>query len=192
MCCKKKKKTIKKMFNRCVALKLLKVGSRLPAGMLAELPSAVEVAGGCAAGPKSIDVALATANKKIGIFAVPGAFTPTCSAKHVPGYVEHAGALKSAGLDEIWCVSVNDPWVMSAWGQDQKVGSAVRMLADGAAVFTKDCGFDWDLSAKGFGVRSHRYSMIVDNGVVTAVNLEEPGKFDVSDAATLLGQAKKK
>lgn len=172
---------------------MLKVGSRLPAAKLFEL-SILTVAdpSGCTAGPKTIDVAQATANKKIAIFAVPGAFTPTCSTKHVPGYVEKADALKSAGMDEIWCVAVNDPYVMCSWGKDQKVGSAIRMMGDGSAEFTTGCGLLLDLVAKGFGMRSRRYSMIVDNGVVTALNVEEPGKFEVSDAASLLGQAQQR
>ena len=112
---------------------MLKVGDKLPAGSLSEF---VEVEGnGCSIGPNTFDLEKSTAGKKIAIFALPGAYTPTCSAKHVPGYVENAAALKAAGIDEIWCVSVNDAFVMGAWGRDQKTGGKVRMMADGSADF---------------------------------------------------------
>jgi peroxiredoxin len=167
---------------------MLKVGDKLPAGTLQEF---IEVEGnGCSLGPNSFDVEKATAGKKIAIFALPGAYTPTCSAKHVPGYVEQASALKAAGVDEIWCVSVNDAFVMGAWGRDQKTGGKVRMMADGSADFAKATGLTLDLTAKGMGLRSNRYSMLVVDGVVKSLNVEGPGKFEVSDAATLLAQAK--
>jgi peroxiredoxin len=124
------------------------------------------------------------------IFALPGAYTPTCSAKHVPGYVESADALKAAGVDEIWCVSVNDAFVMGAWGREQKTGGKVRMMADGSAEFTKAAGLPLDLSARGMGLRSQRYSMLVVDGVVKTLNVEGPGKFEVSDASTMLAQVK--
>lgn len=166
---------------------MLKVGDKLPAGNLSEF---IEVEGnGCSLGPNSFDVQKATAGKKIAIFGLPGAFTPTCSAKHVPGFVEQADALKAAGVDEIWCVSVNDAFVMGAWGREQKTAGKVRMMADGSAAFTNAAGLSMDLTAKGMGVRSQRYSMLVDDGVVKALNIEAPGKFEVSDAATLLKQA---
>lgn len=166
---------------------MLKVGDKLPSGTLQEF---IEVEGdGCSLGPNSFDVEKATAGKKVAIFALPGAFTPTCSAKHVPGYVQEAEALKKAGVDEIWCVSVNDAFVMGAWGRDQKTAGKVRMMADGSADFTKAVGLTLDLNAKGMGVRSQRYSMLVDNGVVKSLNIEAPGKFEVSDATTLLKQA---
>jgi peroxiredoxin len=166
---------------------MLKVGDKLPAGNLSEF---IEVEGnGCSLGPNSFDVQKATAGKKIAIFGLPGAFTPTCSAKHVPGYVEQADALKAAGVDEIWCVSVNDAFVMGAWGREQKTAGKVRMMADGSAAFTNAAGLSMDLTAKGMGVRSQRYSMLVDDGVVKALNIEAPGKFEVSDAATILKQA---
>ena len=150
----------------------------------------VEVEGnGCSIGPNPVDVAKATAGKTIALFALPGAFTPTCSAKHVPGYVENAAAFKAAGVDEIWCVSVNDAFVMGAWARDQKTGDKVRMLADGSAAFANATGLTLDLTGKGMGVRSNRYSMLVKDGVVTTLNVEGPGKFEVSDAATLLAQA---
>ncbi|MBC7957444.1 MAG: peroxiredoxin [Cytophagales bacterium] len=167
---------------------MLKVGDKLPAGSLSEF---VEVEGnGCSIGPNSFDIEKATAGKTIAIFALPGAFTPTCSAKHVPGFVQQADELKSAGVDEIWCVSVNDPFVMGAWGRDQKTTGKVRMMADGSGVFTNAAGLTLDLTAKGMGVRSQRYSMLVQDGVVKSLNIEAPGKFEVSDAETMLKQAK--
>jgi peroxiredoxin len=167
---------------------MLKVGDKLPAGRLQEF---VEVeANGCSIGPNNFDVAQATAGKTIAIFALPGAFTPTCSAQHVPGYVATAGDLKAAGVDEIWCISVNDAFVMGAWGRDQKTAGKVRMMGDGSADFTKATGLTLDLGARGMGLRSQRYSMLVVDGVVKALNIEAPGKFEVSDAHTLLQQAK--
>ena len=165
---------------------MLKVGDRLPAGTLQEY---IEVEGnGCSIGPNSFDVAKATAGKKIAIFGLPGAYTPTCSAKHVPGYVEKADELKAAGVDEIWCVSVNDAFVMGAWGRDQKTGGKVRMMGDGSADYTKALGLELDLSAKGLGLRCQRFSMLVEDGVVKTINIEGPGKFEVSDADTMLKQ----
>ena len=169
---------------------MLKVGDKLPAGSLSEF---VEIEGeGCSIGPNTFDVQKAAAGKKIAIFALPGAYTPTCSAKHVPGYVEKAAALKAAGIDEIWCVSVNDAFVMGAWGRDQKTSGKVRMMADGSADFTKAAGLTLDLTTKGMGVRSQRYSMLVVDGVVTTLNVEGPGKFEVSDADTMLAQVKQR
>ena len=166
---------------------MLKVGDTLPAGSLQEF---IEVEGnGCSLGPNSFDVHAATAGKKVAIFALPGAFTPTCSAKHVPGFVEQAEAFRSAGVDEIWCVSVNDAFVMGAWGREQKTGGKVRMMADGSGTFAVATGLTLDLTARGMGVRSNRYSMLVVDGVVKALNVEAPGKFEVSDAGTLLKQA---
>ena len=167
---------------------MLKVGDRLPSGSLQEF---IEVEGnGCSLGPNSFEIDKLTAGKKIAIFALPGAFTPTCSAKHVPGYVEKFNELKAAGVDEIWCVSVNDAFVMGAWARDQKSDGKVRMLADGSAAFAQATGLTLDLTARGMGLRSNRYSMLVKDGKVSALNVEAPGKFEVSDAATLLAQAK--
>jgi peroxiredoxin len=167
---------------------MLKVGDKLPAGSLQEF---VEVEGnGCSIGPNSFDIERATAGKRIAIFALPGAYTPTCSAKHVPGYVARADALKAAGVDEIWCVSVNDAYVMGAWGRDQKTAGKVRMMADGSALFTRATGLTLDRVAAGMGLRSQRYSMLVVDGVVKTLNVEAPGKFEVSDADTLLRQVK--
>ena len=167
---------------------MIKVGDKLPAGNLQEF---VEVEGnGCSIGPNSFDIEKATAGKKIAVFALPGAYTPTCSAQHVPGYVKHADDLKAAGIDEIWCVSVNDAFVMGAWGRDQKTAGKVRMMADGSADFAKATGLTLDLTGRGMGLRSNRYSMLVRDGKVVTLNIEAPGKFEVSDAATLLAQAK--
>ena len=167
---------------------MIKIGEKLPAAVLKEY---VEVEGnGCTLGPNDFDVTASTAGKTIAIFGLPGAYTPTCSAKHVPGYVELADALKAAGVDEIWCVSVNDAFVMGAWGRDQRTAGKVRMMADGSADFSKAVGLTLDLTARGMGVRSNRYSMLVVDGVVKQLNVEAPAKFEVSDAATLLKQVK--
>ena len=167
---------------------MLKVGDKLPAGKLHEF---IEVEGnGCSLGPNTFEIEKEAGGKTIAVFGLPGAFTPTCSAKHVPGYIEQAEALKAAGVDEIWCVSVNDPFVMGAWGREQKTGGKVRMMADGSADFTKAAGLTFDLTARGMGVRSQRYSMLVKDGVVKSLNIEAPGKFEVSDAKTLVDQAK--
>jgi len=167
---------------------MIKIGETLPTATLMEY-SEVE-GGGCSIGPNPVDVAKACAGKTIALFALPGAFTPTCSAKHVPGYVEKFNEFKAAGVDEIWCVSVNDAFVMGAWARDQKTAGKVRMLADGDANFTKAVGLTLDLTGKGMGLRSNRYSMLVKNGKVASLNIEGPGKFEVSDAATMLAQAK--
>ena len=167
---------------------MIEVGSRLPAAKLQEF---VEVEGnGCSIGPNKFDVQESTAGRTVAVFALPGAFTPTCSAKHVPGYVEQAEALRAAGVDDIWCVSVNDAFVMGAWGRDQRTAGKLRMMADGSADFTKAVGLTLDLAAGGMGLRSRRYSMLVVDGVVKTLNVEAPGKFEVSDAATMLAQAK--
>ncbi len=167
---------------------MLKIGDKLPPGTLQEY---LEVEGeGCSIGPNSFDVQKESAGKAIAIFALPGAFTPTCSAKHVPGFVAQADALQAAGIAEIWCVSVNDAHVMGAWGRDQKTAGKVRMMADGNADFSKATGLTRDLSATGMGVRSQRYSMLVVDGVVKSLNIEAPGKFEVSGADMLLKQAK--
>jgi glutaredoxin/glutathione-dependent peroxiredoxin len=154
---------------------MIQVGDTLPHTTLMEYS---EVEGeGCSIGPNPVDVAKASAGKTIALFALPGAFTPTCSAKHVPGYVENFDAFKAA-------------FVMGAWARDQKVGSKVRMLADGSADFAKATGLTLDLTERGMGLRSNRYSMLIKDGKVAQLNNEGPGKFEVSDAATLLTQAK--
>ena len=166
---------------------MIKVGDILPATTLMEY---INVEGnGCSLGPNPVDVAQATAGKTIALFAVPGAFTPTCSAKHVPGYTAKFAELKAAGIDEIWCLSVNDAFVMGAWARELKTEGKVRMLADGDAAFAKAAGLTLDLNGKGLGLRSNRYSMLVKDGKVVSLNVEAPGKFEVSDAETLLAQA---
>ncbi|ARP93955.1 peroxiredoxin [Bordetella genomosp. 13] len=165
----------------------IKVGDRVPDGTLTEfIETETE---GCQLGPNAFQVADLVKGKKIALFAVPGAFTPTCSAKHLPGFVAKADALRAKGIDEVWCVSVNDAFVMGAWGREQQTGSKVRMLADGAAAWTRALGLELDLTQRGMGVRSQRYSAIIDDGVVKTLNVEAPGKFEVSDADTLLSQA---
>lgn len=167
---------------------MIKVGDSLPAATLSEF---VAVEGnGCSLGPNAFDVSKEAAGKTIVLFAVPGAFTPTCSAKHLPGYVEKAEAFKAAGVDEIWCLSVNDAFVMGAWGKDQHTDGKVRMIGDGDAVFAKATGLTLDLNGKGLGLRSNRYSMLVKDGKVVQLNVEAPGQFTVSDADTILAQAK--
>jgi len=165
----------------------IQVGDKLPEGTLQEF---IEVEGnGCTVGPNTFKVEDLVKGKKIAIFALPGAFTPTCSAKHVPSYIANFDALKGKGVDEIWCISVNDAFVMGAWSRDQKAGGKIRFMADGSADYTKKLGLTLDLTARGLGLRSNRYSMLVDNGVVKTLNVEGPGKFEVSDGATMLSQA---
>jgi glutaredoxin/glutathione-dependent peroxiredoxin len=167
---------------------MIEVGSKLPPVKLQEYS---EVEGeGCSIGPNPVDVTAASAGKTIALFGLPGAFTPTCSAKHVPGYISRYDDLKKAGVDEIWCVSVNDAFVMGAWARDQKTDGKVRMLADGSAEFANATGLAQDMSARGMGTRSQRYSMLVKDGVVRQLNIEAPGKFEVSNADTLLAQAR--
>jgi glutaredoxin/glutathione-dependent peroxiredoxin len=164
----------------------IQIGERLPEGSLQEF---IEVEGnGCSIGPNKFNVEDLVRGKKLAIFGLPGAFTPTCSAKHVPGYVAKYDDLKAKGVDEIWCISVNDPFVMGAWGRDQHAAGKVRMMADGSADFTKKIGLDLDLTARGMGVRSQRYSMLVEDGFVKQLNVEAAGKFEVSDVDTMLKQ----
>jgi len=164
----------------------IKVGDRLPDGTVTEMIDTETP--GCTIGPNNFSVAELTKGKRIVIFGLPGAFTPTCSAKHVPSYLNNYDKLKAAKVDEIWCISVNDAFVMGAWGRDQKASGKVRMMADGSATFTKALGLEMDLTPRGMGVRSQRYSMFVDDGVVKTLNVEQPGKFEVSGADTMLNQ----
>jgi peroxiredoxin len=164
----------------------IKVGDTLPDGQLSEFIE-VETAG-CALGPNTFKVSDLVKGKKIVVFGLPGAYTPTCSAKHVPSYLQHYDALKAKGVDEIWCMSVNDAFVMGAWGRDQHATGKVRMMADGSADYTKKLGLELDLTARGMGVRCQRFSMFVDNGVVKSLNIEGPGKYEVSDAETMIKQ----
>ena len=162
----------------------IKVGDRVPDATLTEFIE-VETAG-CTVGPNNFQVADLVKGKKILMFALPGAFTPTCSAKHVPSYVEHAAAIKAKGVDEVWCVAVNDAFVMGAWGREQKVGAKVRMMGDGAAQWTKALGLELDLTARGMGVRSQRYAAYIVDGVVKVLQIEAAGKYEVSDAASMI------
>jgi peroxiredoxin (alkyl hydroperoxide reductase subunit C) len=157
---------------------------KVPDATLSEFIS--EETEGCTLGPNAFQVENLVKGKKIVVFGLPGAFTPTCSAQHVPGYVQNAEAIKAKGVDEIWCVSVNDAFVMGAWGKDQKVGKAVRMMADGSAQWTKALGLELDLVARGLGIRSQRYMMILNDGVVERLAVEAAGKFEVSDAQSAL------
>ncbi len=162
----------------------IKVGDRVPDATLTEFIE-TETAG-CSLGPNAFQVADLVKGKKILMFAVPGAFTPTCSAKHLPSYTEHFDAIKAKGVDEIWCVAVNDAFVMGAWGREQKAGGKVRMMADGSAKWAKALGLELDLTERGMGVRSQRYAAFLDDGVVKVLNIEGPGKYEVSDAASML------
>ena len=157
----------------------IKPGDKIPAATLMEMQDGK---------PAPVSTDSFFAGKKVALFALPGAFTPTCSARHAPGYIDHAAQFKAAGVDEIWCVSVNDAFVMGAWGRELKAAGKVRMMADGSAAFAKATGLTLDLSDKGLGLRSGRYSMLVKDGVVTQLNDEKGGGFAVSDAETLLAQ----
>jgi glutaredoxin/glutathione-dependent peroxiredoxin len=164
----------------------IKVGDKLPAGALSEY---VEVAtAGCAVGPNEVKTDDLTRGKKVVIFGLPGAFTPTCSAKHVPSYMQNIEKLKAKGVSDVICMSVNDAFVMGAWARDQKAEGKVRMMGDGSALYTKALGLEFDLAAKGLGMRCQRFSMLVDDGVVKVLNVEAAGKYEVSDAETLLRQ----
>jgi glutaredoxin/glutathione-dependent peroxiredoxin len=165
----------------------IKVGDRLPEGTVSEF---IEVEGnGCSIGPNTFKVEDLVKGRKIAIFGLPGAFTPTCSAKHVPSYLENLDALKAKGVDEVWCFAVNDAFVMGAWARDQKAVGKIRFMGDGSAEYTKKLGLELDLNARGLGLRCNRFSMLVEDGVVKTLNVEGPGKFEVSDGATMLKQA---
>ena len=162
----------------------IKTGDHLPEGKLAEfIETETE---GCSLGPNTFNVSDLVKGKTIAIFGLPGAYTPTCSAQHVPGYVQHAKELKAKGVDEIWCISVNDAFVMGAWGRELKATGVVRMMADGNADFSQAIGLSADFSGYGMGTRSQRYSMLIKDGVVSQLHVEAPGKFEVSNAETML------
>lgn len=167
---------------------MIKIGDSLPSVTLMEY--AEKESEGQKAGQNPVNASSASAGKTIALFALPGAFTPTCSARHVPGYVENHEALKAAGVDEIWCISVNDAFVMGAWAREQNTQGKVRMLGDGSAEFTKAVGLTLDLTGRGMGLRSQRYSMLLKDGKVVSLNVDAPGSFEVSDASTLLEQAR--
>ena len=139
-------------------------------------------------GPGGISTDDLFAGKTVAVFGLPGAFTRTCSAKHLPGFVDNADALRAKGIDDIVCISVNDPFVMAAWAKAQNVGDKVLMVADGSAKFARAAGLDTDMSAKGFGVRCRRFSMVVEDGTVKSLNIDEPGSFEVTSAEVMLGQ----
>jgi peroxiredoxin len=164
----------------------IKVGDRLPEGTLSEY---IEVEGnGCTIGPNEFKVSDLIKGRKVVIFGLPGAFTPTCSAKHVPSYVQNRDALAAKGVHDVICMSVNDAFVMGAWARDQKSAGKVRMMGDGSATYTKALGLELDLNARGMGTRCQRFSMLIDNGIVKALNIEAPGKYEVSGAETMLKQ----
>lgn len=164
----------------------IKIGDKLPEGILTELIE--HETPECAIGPNTFNLSDLTKGKRVVIFGLPGAFTPTCSAKHVPGYVANHDQFRAKGVDGVWCLAVNDAFVMGAWGKAQQAAGKVRMMADGSATYTKALGLDQDLTARGMGVRSQRYSMLVEDGVVKRLNIEQPGKFEVSDAEAMLRQ----
>ena len=172
----------------------IQIGDSIPDATLYE---STQFGDFCPLSPEKVSVAAATKGKRVVIFGLPGAYTPTCSAKHVPGYVENADALRAKGIDEIWCISVNDGFVMAAWGREAlslaspegKTGSGkVRFLGDGSAELAKKLGLELDLTGAGMGMRMQRFSLFVDDGIVKQVNVEGPGKFEVSTAETMLGQ----
>jgi glutaredoxin/glutathione-dependent peroxiredoxin len=160
-------------------------GARIPTATLAE---STEFGDACPIAPVNVSTAEATQGKKIVIFGVPGAFTPTCSERHVPGYLQNYEALRAKGVDEIWCIATNDGFVMAAWGRELDALGKIRFLGDGSAELTKKLGLELDLSAKGMGLRLRRCSLLVEDGVVKQVNVEAPGKFEVSNAETMLKQ----
>ena len=165
---------------------MIKIGDHLPNATLTE---SIEFGEACPISPSSVSVAEATKGKRVVIFGLPGAYTPTCSAKHVPGYVQHLDEIKAKKVDEVWCVSLNDGFVMAAWGREQKALGKVRMLGDGNGEFTAKIGLGVDLTKAGLGNRMQRFSMLVDDGVVEdSSNVEAPGKFEVSDDETMLKQ----
>ena len=165
----------------------IKVGDRVPDAKLSETTE-FDSATQCAMAPKEVNVADALKGKKVAIFGLPGAYTPTCSAKHVPSYLSNRDQLMAKGVNEIWCVATNDGFVMAHWGRDQKALGKIRFLGDGSAAWTKSLGLELDLNARGMGTRMQRFSMLVDNGVVKQLNVEAPGKFEVSGGDTMLKQ----
>ena len=165
----------------------IKAGDKLPDGKLTE-STEFDSTTHCAMAPKEVQVAEAAKGKQIAIFGLPGAYTPTCSAKHVPSYLSNRDKLMAKGVNEIWCVAVNDGFVMAHCGRDQKALGKIRFLGDGSAQWAKALGLEIDRTAVGMGMRMQRFSMLVDSGVVKQVNVEGPGKFEVSDAETMLKQ----
>ena len=165
----------------------IQAGETLPEGRLIEC-NEFDPANGCPINPQTLEVLPLVKDKTIVIFGLPGAFTPTCSLKHLPGYVEQYDALKAKGVDEVWCVAVNDHFVMAAWGREQQAAGKVRMMADGSADYVKKLGLDRDLTPNGMGIRCQRFGMIVKNGVVKYLGVEASGKFEVSNVEAVLAQ----
>ncbi len=156
---------------------MIKKGDKIPA---------LKLMTATADGPREIDTGTLFGTGKVVMFAVPGAFTPTCSAKHLPGFVTHLAAFKAKGVDKVVCMAVNDVFVMGAWAKDQKVGDGIVMLADGAGAFTRELGLELDLVARGLGVRSQRFALVTVDGVVTQIAVEQQGGFEVSRAEAVL------
>ena len=179
--CRRRARGVRRIKQKRGTGQMIKVGDQIPSMTLTKAT---------AEGPKPVTTDEIFKGRKVVLFAVPGAFTPTCSAKHLPGFVQNIDALKAKGVDEVVCMAVNDAFVMGAWGRDQKTGGKVRMMADGSATFTQATGLTLDLTARGMGLRSNRYSMLVKDGVVKTLNVEAPGKFEVSDADTMLAQVR--
>jgi peroxiredoxin len=175
--------TMREASCRVITAPMMQIGDRLPDATLYE---STEFGDACPLPPAKHSAAALAAGKRIAVFGVPGPFTPTCSAKHLPGYLANAAALKAKGVDEIWCVAVNDGYVMAAWGREQKALGAIRFFGDGAAEWTKKLGIDAEYP--GMGVRCRRFSMLVEDGVIRQFQVEQPGKFEVSNAETLLAQ----
>lgn len=168
----------------------IEVGQTLPAGKLSE-SIGFDPENGCPLKPEPKDVGEMVKDKTVVIFGVPGAFTPLCSAEHLPGFVKHADDIKAAGADEIWCLAVNDAFVMASWGRENNVEGKVRMMADGSADYTKALGLDRDMSGGGMGIRCYRFAMIVEDGVVKYIGVEGSGEFGRSKAETILEELKK-
>lgn len=164
---------------------MIAIGDKVPDATLRE---SVQFGSACPISPSTVSVSEACAGKRIALFGVPGAFTSTCSEQHVPGYLQNYDVLRAKGIDEIWCVSVNDGYVMAAWGKALGALGKIRFLGDGSAEFTRKLGLERDLSASGMGLRLRRCSMLLDDGVVKSLNLEAPGKFETTDATTFSKQ----
>jgi peroxiredoxin len=164
----------------------IQIGDRIPEATLTESTQFGEA---CPIAPDNVSVAAATSKKRVVIFGLPGAYTPTCSGQHVPGYLALLPEFNAKKVDEVWCISVNDGFVMAAWGKEQKAIGKIRMLGDGSGILAKKLGLELDLTAAGMGIRMKRFSMFVDDGVVKHLNVEAtPGRFEVSDAKTMLAQ----
>ena len=156
---------------------MIKVGDAIPP---------MKLTASTADGPKEVSTDEVFGSKKVVVFAVPGAFTPTCSVRHLPGYLQNVDALRAKGVETVACVAVNDAFVMGAWAKDQGVDDRIMMLADGSGAFTKALGLELDLMARGLGIRSQRYAMVVEGGKVTHLAVEPPGGFEVSRAESVL------